>query len=71
MAVIDFSRPSASGRRVGGNVATILSNVQAVFTDWYANRQTHSELSKLSDHELADIGLIRGDIDRISGRMTY
>ena len=27
---------------------------------------TRSELSRLTDHELADIGLTRGDIDRIA-----
>lgn len=33
--------------------------------DWNASRQTRRDLGKLSDHELSDIGLVRGDIDEI------
>lgn len=35
--------------------------------DWNEARRTRNALSKLSAHELNDIGLERGDIDRIAG----
>ncbi len=36
------------------------------FADWRARQATRKALSKLSDHELEDIGLSRGDIDAMS-----
>ena len=71
MAALDFSRSTASGLSVGGRIVATLSNVQAAFVNWYADRATRRELSKLSDHELNDIGLIRGDIDNISARILH
>lgn len=38
------------------------------FTAWNEARRTREILSKLSAHELDDIGLSRGDIDRIANR---
>ncbi len=35
---------------------------------WNAARRTRNALSQLSAHELEDIGLLRGDIDRITDR---
>ncbi len=37
-------------------------------TAWNEARRTRNALSRLSTHELEDIGLIRGDIDRIAER---
>ena len=33
---------------------------------WWLYRQTMTELSRLSDRELSDIGLIRSEIDRVA-----
>ena len=35
--------------------------------EWDDDRRTRKALAKLSDHELDDIGLSRGDIHRITG----
>ncbi len=35
---------------------------------WNAARRTRNELSRLSAHELDDIGLVPGDIDRIASK---
>ncbi|MDP2739318.1 MAG: DUF1127 domain-containing protein [Pseudorhodobacter sp.] len=35
---------------------------------WNDARQTRNELAKLTDRELDDIGLSRGDIDRVAMR---
>ena len=36
------------------------------FSDWLSARATRTALDRLSDRELDDIGLCRGDIDRIA-----
>ncbi len=43
-----------------------LSRLIWIFNDWNDARITRNSLSKLSPHELADIGLVPGDIDRIA-----
>lgn len=42
------------------------SNPINSFLRWMRGRKTHNVLSKFSDRQLHDIGLIRGDIDRMS-----
>ncbi len=42
-----------------------LSELVSGFNHWNQTRRTRAALSKLSAHELADIGLSRGDIDGI------
>ncbi len=37
-------------------------------SDWNEARRTRNALSRLTTHELEDIGLVRGDIDRIADR---
>lgn len=41
-------------------------NVTRSFTKWRKYRQTCSELSRMSDRELSDIGVNRADIARIA-----
>lgn len=40
-----------------------LSGLVSGFVHWNQSRRTRAALSKLSAHELEDIGLSRGDID--------
>ncbi|MDR6263943.1 MULTISPECIES: DUF1127 domain-containing protein [Rhodobacterales] len=50
---------------------TVVTRVEAVFSalvEWNTKRKTTKILSQLSDRELADIGLIRGDLDNIPTR---
>ena len=65
MASIEYTRPAATGLSVGGRFIHALSNVRTQVSNWRAARATQMELSRLSDAELADIGLVRGDIDDI------
>lgn len=37
-----------------------------IFERWNARRQTRNALSAMTDRELNDIGITRGDIERIS-----
>ena len=48
--------------RIGRVVLATISSV----IDWNEARQTRRLLNKLSDSELDDIGLSRGDIDRVA-----
>lgn len=63
MAAFDTSRPTyAAGRKGFG---AFISSMIAAFTAWNDSRQTRIALSQLSDHELDDIGLTRGDINSL------
>lgn len=68
MAFFTQSRPVADG--VFGRVAGLsLADVWARLAAWNDRRITRTELSKLSDRELEDIGLCRADIDSVVARM--
>jgi len=54
----------ASCRRKGRNI--MLSPVIRFFQSWKRYGLAVQELSQLSDRELADIGITRGDITRIA-----
>jgi len=60
MAVIDTSRAVTPVNVFGG-----LFKLFGAFAAWNDARHTRKLLSQLSDRELDDIGLSRGDIDRI------
>lgn len=58
-----------------GSIATfrLVSFVEALierFTSWYSARNTARELSALSDVQLADVGLNRGQIDEIARELA-
>lgn len=44
-------------------IARSLAALLAALAHWSAARATHRALSKLSNRELADLGLHRGDIE--------
>lgn len=50
--------------RLGLGVA--LARLRAAYVAWREERETHAALKSLSARELDDIGLTRGDIERIS-----
>ena len=61
MAVIDTTRTHAATGFVGHAVTKLIAAVSTFFE----TRATRKALSQLSDRELDDIGLNRGDIERI------
>lgn len=73
MAAYDFTRAPAASTgffaRFGAQFTSGFG-VVAAWRDAYATRRT---LSALSDRELEDIGLVRGDIDDVAaqGRAPY
>lgn len=50
---------------VFGGVGSILVQARSSFAAWNAARSTRAQMSKLSDRELDDIGLTRGDVDSL------
>jgi uncharacterized protein YjiS (DUF1127 family) len=68
MAAFDTTRPFAatgSASRIGG----MFVNAFAAVAAWNDARLTRKSLESLSDRELDDIGLVRGDIDDVVGRV--
>jgi len=68
MAFFTSARPVADGvfgRSLGFSFADLFARVAA----WNDKRVTRRELGKLSDRELDDIGLCRGDIDDVVGNL--
>lgn len=61
MAFYDTTRPHAAG-----SISRAVSTFVAEFRTWREAAMTRRALSKLSDHELADIGLLRSDLDTMS-----
>lgn len=52
----------------GFSLLNLVSTLVASIASWNDARVTRNALSKLSDRELDDIGLCRGDIELIAAR---
>lgn len=46
----------------------LFSHIVELLISWNDRRATRNALARLSDRELDDIGLNRGDIDRVANR---
>ena len=66
MAAIDTTRPTIIGFGSGTRSSGIMTLILSAFSTWNDKRATRNALDKLTDRELDDIGLSRGDIDRIT-----
>jgi uncharacterized protein YjiS (DUF1127 family) len=65
MAAVETTRPAPYGAITTYRAINALSNAVTTFAAWNDARVTRKSLNKLSDRELDDIGLCRGDIDMI------
>lgn len=65
MAAIETSRPAPFGAITTYRAVNSLSNAVAAFKIWNDARITRKALAKLTDRELDDIGLCRGDIEML------
>lgn len=63
MAAVETTRPAPFGAITTYRAINGLSNVFGVLSAWNDARVTRKALNKLSDRELDDIGLCRGDIE--------
>lgn len=65
MAATETTRPAPFGAVTTYRFVSIVGSAFAALAAWNDTRVTRNALAKLSDRELDDIGLCRGDIDRI------
>ena len=63
MAYFDIRTPATAGR-----LGRAVDNLIASVADWREARINRRALAKLSDRELADIGLQRSDLDTMTRR---
>lgn len=68
MAAFDTTRTSYGSHGLFGRIGATYTNTIAAFAAWNDARVTRNALSSLSDRELDDIGLSRGDIDLVIER---
>ncbi|HOZ33172.1 MAG TPA: DUF1127 domain-containing protein [Tabrizicola sp.] len=65
MAAVETTRPAPLGAITTYRAITTVTNAFATLGAWNDARVTRKALNKLSDRELDDIGLCRGDIEFI------
>lgn len=65
MAAFDTTRPAPFGAISIFRFVQFVSDVYLTVANWNDARVTRGALGKLSDRELDDIGLCRGDIEMI------
>lgn len=66
MTFIDTKRSNANSTGILGQ---IYRHTIGFLTSWNDVRMTRNALNRLSDRELEDIGLSRGDIDQVVTRL--
>ncbi len=66
MAAVETTRPAPFGAITTYRAINGLASVAGVFSAWNDARVTRNALNRLSDRELDDIGLCRGDIVEIA-----
>ena len=65
MAAVETTRPAPFGAITTYRAINGFSDAFRVLSAWNDARATRKALHKLSDRELDDIGLCRGDVDMI------
>ena len=65
MAAVETTRPAPFGAITTYRAISSVTNALGIFAAWNDARVTRRALNKLSDRELDDIGLCRGDIEFI------
>ncbi|MDK3017158.1 DUF1127 domain-containing protein [Pseudodonghicola flavimaris] len=68
MAAFDSHRTTYGSAVLFGRLGATICNVIGSVAAWNDARVTRNALAALSDRELEDIGLIRGDIDTVARR---
>ena len=66
MAAFDTTRPAYGSSVATYKIVSFIGQAIASVVAWNDARVTRNALSGLSDRELEDIGLIRGDIDAVA-----
>ncbi len=69
MASYDSIRNVVDGQSIANRFFSAFTGMAGTFASWNDTRVTRNALSRLSDHELDDLGLTRSDIANMSGRL--
>lgn len=69
MAAVDTTRTASHGLSVGSRLNLSLASLSETLKAWNDARLTRRALSRLSDRELADIGLSRAEIGDITAQL--
>jgi len=70
MSVIDTQNAAPLGAVAAFRVVTLFERAYDAFTAWRRARATVSVLADLSDQQLADIGLLRGEIPDVAATLA-
>ena len=68
MAAFDTTRTAYGSASVANRFGGFVSGLIGTFVAWNDARVTRNALNALTDRELEDIGLVRGDIDDVADR---
>lgn len=66
MAIFDTTRTNYGSASTASRFSSVFFALVAKVIAWNDRRMTRNALSALSDRELEDIGLTRGDIDTVA-----
>lgn len=66
MAAFDTTHSAYGAAPVAGKISGFFATLIASIVSWNDARVTRNTLSGLSDRELNDIGLVRGDIEDVA-----
>ena len=65
MAAIDTTRPTYAAPSFTASLAARVAAIFGALIEWNDARVTRNALNELTDRELNDIGMGRGDIDEV------
>ncbi|UAB89549.1 DUF1127 domain-containing protein [Ruegeria sp. SCSIO 43209] len=71
MAALDTTRTTTGSFGLVGRIGALFASVVNAVVEWNDARATRNALNGLSDRELDDIGLCRGDIDVVAEGRRY
>ena len=66
MATFDITRTTYGAASTAGRITAYFGKLSAALIAWNDARVTRNSLNALTDRELEDIGLIRGDIESVA-----
>ena len=66
----EVTRPVPLGSVTTFRVVSVLQRTYDALASWQSARVTSRELMRLSDQQLTDIGLVRGEIAEVAGSLS-
>ena len=70
MALYDSTRGQIGTPSLSGRMSSMIASLVTTLIAWNDARVTRNSLAQLTDRELDDIGLTRGDIDEVAARLA-